>query len=357
MRILYFTTTLAQGGAEKQLMQLIEGIKKKNVEVKLISIFGGAYEKNLRELKVDYLVISKLKSYNLLKFIFSFRKYVKLFKPDIIHSFLFHSNIVSKLSLFFMKKNFKLICSYRGIIQKYKLIKFLEYFNMGKVDVLISNSSLANESLSVYKNILGKQLVFHNGFQPKKIDKNVCKKLKEKYEGKRIVITVGAFRFEKDYQTNVLVCKEVSKKFKNVIFLYVGEEGEDSLKIKELIKSEKISNIKILGRRSDVAELLSISDVFFLPTLFESQPNVIIEAMYYKIPIVTTNIQGIKNILSKAKFSEVKDYNSMANQIVDYLENPLSKKDLEDNHDFIVNNFSNDSMIEKYYKEYKRLLK
>jgi len=358
IKILYFTTTLAQGGAEKQLFQLICGIsKKKNFEIKLISIFGGEYEKDLKKEKIDFRVLSKNKSYNLFKFILDFRTEVKKFKPTIVHSFLFHSNIVSKLSLFFMKKNFKLICSYRGLVQKYKLIKYLEYFNMGKTDLLISNSKFASDSLSIYKNILDKRKVFVNGFLPKKVNIKSAKKFKNQYKNKKIVITVGAFRFEKDYHTNVLACIEVLKKYKDVVFLYVGEDGEDSLKVKELIKKNKINQIKFLGRRSDIPELLSISDIFFFPTLFESQPNAIIEAMYYKVPIVTTDIEGITNILSKAQFSPPKDYKSMSKEILKYLNNPLSKKDLDFNHKIIVDNFSNNSMIEKYYKEYFRLLK
>ncbi|MCA9459274.1 MAG: glycosyltransferase [Nanoarchaeota archaeon] len=357
-KILFFTTTLKKGGAEKQLIQFIDGINNlEKFEIRVISLFGGDYEKDLKSFGISYKVFSKSSFNNLFKFILMFRKEVKSFKPNIVHSFLFSSNIVSKLSLFFMKKSFKLICSYRGILQNYNSIKYLEILNNKKVDLFISNSNIANESLDFFNGIEeSKKIVIENGFLEKKLDVKKVNYLKQKYKNKKIVLTVGAFRFEKNYKTNLLVCKEILEKKEDVLFLYVGEDGPEKRMVEDFKKNNALSNLNILGRRADVLELMSISDVLFLPTLFESQPNVILEAMYYNLPIVSSKVEGILNLKSKSILCEPNDVECMSKSILSIIENNFDKSSLKYNKDIIIKNYSNDVMIKKYYKEYLKLV-
>ena len=53
-----------------------------------------------------------------------------------------------------------------------------------------------------------------------------------------------------------------------------------------------VTNIKLLGHRSDVPELLRAADIFVLPSHREGMPRSIIEAMMSGLPVVATNIRG-----------------------------------------------------------------
>ena len=55
--------------------------------------------------------------------------------------------------------------------------------------------------------------------------------------------------------------------------------------------------LRFLGRRSDVAELIALSDVVVLPTLSESFGLVVVEAMSLGKPVVATTVGGIPEIL------------------------------------------------------------
>lgn len=357
IRILFFITGLGKGGAEKQLFNLMSGlINKKNLEIKLISIFGGDYEKDFKKLGISVNVFFKNKNFNLFKSIFLFKKYVKDFKPDIVHSFLFHSNIISKFSLFFMKKNFKLICSYRSLIKKYPLITFLEYLNQWKTDLLICNSKRALMDLKIYNFFKVKKKIVYNGFEIKKINTKKAKEFKKKYKGKKIILTVGRFSLEKDYFTNIRTCFELSLLRDDFLFIYVG--GNDYKKYLKFAKKLKIlDKIVFLGKRDDVLELMSISKVFFLPTLYESQCNALMEAMYSKLPIVTTDLKENRELVKFAKFCKVKDYKCMAKKINEILNGSFNNNYLEKNYNYLINNFSKEKMVEKYYKIYEVLVR
>lgn len=357
MKILFFITGLTRSGAETQMFNLILGlVKKKNIKIKVISLIGGDYKKELENLGVKVGVFSDTPKKNIFNYISFFKKEVKKFKPDIVHSFLFHTNIVAKLSLFFMEKKFKLVCGYRSLIKKYPLIMLLEYFNMWKVDILIPNSERGNKDLDVYKIFKPIRKVIYNGFVKNIINKKNVLRLKKKFKKKKIILTVANIRPEKDFTTNILACKELSKKRDDFLFLYVGE-GKNNKKIKKLIKELKIDNkIKFLGNRNDVLELLKISDVFFLPTLYESQSNSLMEAMHMKVPIVTTDLAENRELVQYGEFCAIGDYKTMAKKINMILENGFNENKLSKNYNFINKKISFNKMVKEYYKIYGGLL-
>lgn len=360
MKILFFITGLNKSGAETQFYNLVHGIKnKKDVQIKVISLHGGYYVDELRKEGVEVVVCTDKLNFNVVKYIKFFKREVESFKPEIVHSFLYHSNIVSKFSMFFMKKNFKFICSYRSLTKKYPFIAFLEYFNMSKADLLISNSKRADLDLNMYSFFKTKRKVINNGFLKKDVTKKSLEKVKteiSKFKKKKIILSVGRLSSEKDYITNIKTCSELAKVRDDFVFFYVGD-GKEEASLKQLaLKLGVLDKTIFLGKRTDILELLSVSSVFFHPCKYESQSNSIMEAMHMKVPIVTTDLLENHELLKHAEFSKISDYKNMSKQISKILDKGYSKKSLNENFKLIEKNHSFDTMIEKYYKVYKNLL-
>lgn len=358
MKILFFITGLYKSGAETQMINLIEQLHfKENISIKVVSLIEGYYESKLKQLDIDYSICSNNLNYNMFKYILFFKKEVSKFKPDIVHSFLFHSNIVSKIALLIMKKNFRLICSYRDTISNHPLIYQLEKINKYKTDAFISNSKQADCEIKYLKHSQSISEVIDNGVRFEKISQTNLEKLKKRYKNKKIILTIARFAEQKDYITNIKTCYELSKKREDFVFLYVGE-GPKRDEITSLAQEYSVNKyITFLGRRDDIAELMTFSDVFFLPTLHESQSNVFIESMYYKLPIVTTNIKENRDLIKYAQFCKIKDYKKMATEINTILNRGFDKEKLDKNYLYTKEKFSLSSMTQNYYKIYKTLLK
>jgi glycosyltransferase involved in cell wall biosynthesis len=60
-------------------------------------------------------------------------------------------------------------------------------------------------------------------------------------------------------------------------------------------------NIVFLGWRDDLAEILSLYDIFVLPSLNEGMGRVLVEAMALGKPVVASNIGGIPNLIQHKK--------------------------------------------------------
>ena len=72
-------------------------------------------------------------------------------------------------------------------------------------------------------------------------------------------------------------------------------------KIKSLILKLKLANVKLLGYRNDIVDILSITDVWVSSTLYEGQSNSLLEATIMRKTIVTTNIHENAEVVREGK--------------------------------------------------------
>lgn len=85
--------------------------------------------------------------------------------------------------------------------------------------------------------------------------------------------------------------------------LHIGGNGETE-KLCEYIKEYDMSNLVIYEgwvNEKEKEQLLSNSDVFILPSYIEGVPISILEAMSYKLPIISTTVGGIPEIVQHLK--------------------------------------------------------
>ncbi len=85
------------------------------------------------------------------------------------------------------------------------------------------------------------------------------------------------------------------------MFVIVGE-GPDREQLQKLACASGVQHrVTFLGFRQDIAELLSCCDLFVLPSLFEGLCLVILEAMAAGKPVVATDIDGIKEVITSGE--------------------------------------------------------
>lgn len=105
-----------------------------------------------------------------------------------------------------------------------------------------------------------------------------------------------------------------------------GQYNED--KIRAIIKDNGLSDMaKFLGwvKGAEKDRIMATSDVLVLPSYFEGMPICILEAMTYAIPIITTPVGGIPEIMTdgiEGTFITPGDKKALAQAIDMYLEHP-----------------------------------
>lgn len=145
----------------------------------------------------------------------------------------------------------------------------------------------------------GKYKIVRNGIDVKKFQFSIDARKNYRQllgvNGKKVVLHVGRFSSVKNHEFLIDIFYNLQKKENNVCLLLVGE-GETQKIIKQKVNDLGIEDkVKFLGLRSDISEIMSASDIFVLPSLYEGLPVVGIEAQ----------ANGLKCIFSKGVTEEV----------------------------------------------------
>src|SRR3989344_2157626 len=113
----------------------------------------------------------------------------------------------------------------------------------------------------------------------------------------QIVGTVAILRRKKGHHILLDAIPMVLREFPKTIFLFAGD-GPQRKNIEDKILELGIgNNVKLLGLRSDIPEILKTIDLFVLPTLQEALGTSFLEAMAMGKPVVGTKVGGVGEVL------------------------------------------------------------
>ena len=310
LRILQLISSLGFFGAENVLLELSAELKKLGHSA-TIGIFKNLHSPNLE-------LLEKAKEYSLntqvfecngrfdLKTVSMISSYVKENSVDVIHSHGYKSNIYAVLSNIKNKKPLVSTChNWINSNARMGFYTFLDKLFLKRFDAVISVSTPVKELL-LKSGISPKKIsLIENGvnldrFQVNGNGKNLKKDLRLP-DNRKIIGTVGRLTKEKGHTYFLKAAKKILDLNENCIFLVVGD-GELREDLNEEAKSLGISrNILFTGKRDDIPDLLSLMDIFVLPSLLEGQPMALLEAMAAKRPVIATTVGDIPKILKNGE--------------------------------------------------------
>lgn len=138
----------------------------------------------------------------------------------------------------------------------------------------------------------------------------------------RIMVHTSNFRKVKNTEDVVRIFHQVSQTIPSKL-LMVGD-GPERSNAEELSRQLGISNsVRFLGKQDAVEEILSVSDLFLMPSSSESFGLAALEAMACRVPVISSNIGGLPelNVAGVTGFlSDVGDIDDMSKNAIHILE-------------------------------------
>lgn len=122
----------------------------------------------------------------------------------------------------------------------------------------------------------------------------------------RRVLFVGRLEKRKSPDLLARVIPEILKEYPDTIFTFIGDDilqgpGKSSMRVycESLIGKTCMNRVEFLGKRSheEVEKYYSMSDIFVLPSKFESFGVVYIEAMLHQLPVIACRGAGVEGII------------------------------------------------------------
>ncbi len=213
------------------------------------------------------------------------------------------------------------------------ILRFFEYKLLKRSDEIIAVSNYTKkELLESYDLNANKINVIYNGVDVNKFkpsnDKDKIKKELGLNDDK-IILYVGRLYCRKGLPTLLRAAPLILRKFKNVKFVISGKgfgNGED--RFRAFANRMKVGkHVSFIGYFPDekLPKLYQAADIFVLPSVYENLPFALLEAMATALPVVTTNVGGIPEVIQDGKnglmFNPL-DFQSLADKVLYLLKNP-----------------------------------
>lgn len=175
----------------------------------------------------------------------------------------------------------------------------------------------------------------------------------------KILLHISNFRKVKRVEDVIHIFHLVNQQMPTKLVM-IGE-GPEMPHVRKLISDYQLEDqVLFLGKRDDVAEMISVSDCVLLPSEKESFGLVALEAMACGIPVVGSDAGGIPEVVLHGKtgfLAPVGNYVDMANYVLQLLRDEhlwmkFSSNSLTRAYDF----FNADRIVDQYEMVYHRLL-
>jgi len=301
-KILFSFSTTNLGGAEYQIFNLIKGLDKDKYIVEiLVFLEDGKISEWYRNLGIKVTCLNGYKN-GKMRMARKLISYLRNNDYDFIYTFGYGADILTRLIAPFTK-NKNLLSTKRSVDKDRSKIRiFFDRITSGKIKYYISNSKSAVELLKKREKVSESKIKYiPNGIDSEKFKKNISKnELRKRLNlpiGKFIVINVANLRPVKNQKLLLDMAAELKGKNIDLLLVIVGE-GIERRKLEKIIREKEIeNNVLLTGRKENVGEYLCASDLFVLVSLWEGMPGSVMEAMACSLPVISTDVGDIKELV------------------------------------------------------------
>ena len=322
-KVLIVIPTLEQGGGQKFVMDLVKGIDKEKFQIKILVYYkntNSVFDQYAHNNCFDVVYLDKNVGLDITMFK-KVKKVVKEYNPDIIHT---HLHSMLYLFTSYKKKQVKLhtvhTLAEKEAVGLQGVVRFIAYKLLGVTPVAICGT--VADSISTRHHIDKSKIpVVYNGVDCNRYD------IPRVSSDKIRLVTIGNIYDVKNYSFLVDCFSETCKKIDDVTLTIVGD-GVLRTDLEQQISNLNLNDkVKITGIVPDVENYLSDADIYVASSIFEGLPLSMLEAMSAGLPIVSTNVGGVHDIVENEKNGILIDFGDKLGYV-----NAMNKLILDSNY-------------------------
>lgn len=362
MKIIQFITHMNErGGAQNHVLELSKAMHQEGHEVIVMSSGNSEIVTQLEKEGIQYVPISSLITpINIIKDIsslYKIRKKMRVLAPDLVAIHSSKAGILGRIAAYSL--NIPTVFTAHSWsfspfnnFFKRKLFLFLEKY-IAKITNGIITVSYNDYLIGLKHNIINKKAtrVIHNGIE----DVRFCRN--DDVRDTLHLIMVSRFAHPKDHHLLLTALKNIE--IDNWELTLVGD-GPNLNVIKDYAKQLDLDKkIIFTGEKNNVIPYLEKSDVLLLISKSEGLPISIIEGMRAKLPIIASDVGGIKELIENKKQGLLVNNNveEISNALKMLLnDNKLLKKYGDSSYEKYLEHFTFDKMYKKTINFYTYVL-
>lgn len=365
MKILHVTGARGWGGNEQQLVDVIPELNKKDVESIIFGVENSVIHKYAIKHGFTFITckeekLNKFKNYKYLKTV------VKNVQPDLIHLHTSDSVTVYTVSDLLFRLKTPTVFSKKGISRKMSLLSKYKY-NYKNIDKILCVSQVVKEH---FEDVIAaknhdKLCVVYDGVKVvnETTDFEDIRKTYSIDQNIQIIGNIANHNGAKNLPTLVKTLHVLvnEKQIKNIHLLQVGTFTGATPELKEMVAEYQLEEyITFTDFKENASSLLPQFDVFVMTSVREGGPTSVLEALYKKVPVVSTRVGVVSEAIEDGKngfIAEVGDYNELANKIEILLNDEALKESFKEiSYQKFLDNFTTEKLGVNTFKVYQEVL-
>lgn len=335
-RVLHIITSLMTGGSEVMLQRLVVAMAPLGCDSTVVSLGGAArIGEELRASGIPVVTLGSRSGILLPSQISSLVRTARRFRPEVVHCWLYRANVTGHglVRLAYGPSRPALVTSVRGALDAPKQEKIsvraarrMDAWLSGAADAIVFNSHRGAAQHEAFGYCMKRATVIPNFF-----DTDHFRPRPEDRRGTRLSLGGGRSpliallaRFDglKDHRGFLEAAQMVKARFPEAQFLLVGRGCDNGNgELMDWIRGYDLKGeVRLLGERSDVPEILSAIDLTVSSSVSEGFSNALGEAMACGTPCVATDVGDSRYIVGDTgRVVPPRDPGALAKAMIDFI--------------------------------------
>jgi glycosyltransferase involved in cell wall biosynthesis len=366
LRIALVITELHVGGAERCLTNLAIGLNRSEFEPVVYSLAPrphaehDALVRQLDDAGTPMQFLGVRSSRQFLAAVRRLRRLLAAQRPHVVQSFLYHANIVATLAARIADRP----CIAWGlrVADPSRWRQFVERRLQARAAVAVC---VSNSVAEFYAGRVGfprdKLAVIPNGIDVARYAATARADLASLglTAGRQAIVAIGRLHSQKGLDWLLHLTPRLFSRLPDHDLLLVGE-GPERPRLETLARSLGVSDrVHFAGFRPDVPAILRASRLLVLPSRWEGMPNVVLEAMSLGLPVVSSRVQGVEELLGPQADAQIvarENSDGFLAKLCHLAKNPdLASEIGMRNQERATEHYSLTGMIRAYEQIYKSL--
>ena len=287
MKIVHFVLSDSFAGIEQHVDEVLTNFSSHKLILICNESIASYFDKSIN--------IYKIKNFGRRSFFgkYKLKKLIKDIDPDIIHT---HGSKTSSIISSIKTKNYKHVATIHGVKKNKKIYE--------KADLIIGVSDKALEGIN------HETICINNWWHPK------LKKIQNK--NNKYALAVGRLEKVKGFDLLITSWKNIDA---NLVIIGSGKERN---KLNELIEQNNLSEkVKIIDavKKEELLNYYQDASVLIISSRDEGGPRVALEALYLEIPVISTDVGHMSQILPKELLAEKNNQSALQDMLEKYVDN------------------------------------
>jgi glycosyltransferase involved in cell wall biosynthesis len=364
LNVLQLIPTLDRSGAEKQMVLLARGLPRERFRVEVAALTRlGPLEAELREAGIPVTLIGKRLKADPFA-LGRLTRFMKSRRFDVVQTWIFAADTYGRAAAHRAGVPVVVTCEMAVDLWKSRWHLAIDRYLARRTDRVVGNSRAVADFYRRAGIPAGKLEVIPSGVEagePPPIDAAAVRRGLGVAPEAPLMLFAGRLAEQKDVHT-LLKAADILQHVEPAAVTLIAGDGPLRERLTDRARAYDLlgtGRARFLGHRDDVPALLAASDLLVLPSRYEGMPNVVLEAMRSRKPVVATAAPGTTELVidgQTGRLVPIGDARALAAALRDAIRDPGARRRWgEAGRARVEAEFGAERMVERFAGLYERL--